>query len=494
MTDLSITPIDSVYIKIDSEKGIAKELSDFFTFTVPNHQYTPAYRNKLWDGQIRLFNLYTRTLYRGLVDYVHQFARDRNYTISDSISSPDKIPSSQIQQFIDSLHLHAHGNKIKPYDYQIKAIEHAVNNERCLLLSPTGSGKSMIIYSLVRLYDKLLSSEKKILIIVPTTGLVSQMYNDFKDYSSKDNWDIEKECHVIFSGQDKVTDKRIVISTWQSIYKMKDEYFDSFGAAFGDECHFFKSKSLTTLMTKLKNCSYRIGTTGTLDGTQTHKLVIEGLFGKVYNVTTTKELMDSDVLSDLKINCLLLKYKMDDIQEVKRVTYQEEIKWIVENERRNEFISNLTKNINGNTLLLFNYVDSHGKPLYELIKKKCPDKKVFLIHGGTEVGLREEIRKIVDSEEDAILVASYGTCSTGINIRNIHNIVFASPSKSVIRVLQSIGRGLRKSSNKDSVKLYDICDDLCYKKYVNHTFKHMNERIKIYINEKFDYDTTNIRL
>ena len=222
MSDLIVTPIDSVYIKIDSEKGIAKELSDFFTFTVPNHQYTPAYRNKMWDGQIRLFNLYTRILYRGLVDYVHQFASDRNYKISDSTPSPDKIPISQIEKFVESLNLHAHGNKIKPYDYQINAIEHAVNNERCLLLSPTGSGKSMIIYSLIRLYDKILSPDKKILIIVPTTGLVSQMYNDFKDYSSKYNWDVEKECHVIFSGQDKVTNKRIVISTWQSIYKMNE--------------------------------------------------------------------------------------------------------------------------------------------------------------------------------------------------------------------------------------------------------------------------------
>ena len=494
MSDLIITPVNSVYIKIDSDKGIAKELSDFFTFKVPNYQYTPAFKNKKWDGQIRLFNIYKRTLYGGLVDYVRTFAKDRKYSITDNLSQNKIIPKVQIEKFVDSLNLYAHDKKITPHDYQINAIRHSLNNKRCLLLSPTGSGKSMIIYSLVRLYGDILEDSKKILIIVPTISLVSQMYNDFEDYSQKNNWNVNDECHVIFSGQDKVTEKRVIISTWQSIYQMDNEYFQQFGAVFGDECHFFKAKSLTTLMTKLTSCPFRVGTTGTLDGTQTHQLVIEGLFGKVYNVTTTKKLMDDEILSDLKIDCLLLKYKMPDIQEMKRVKYQEEIKWLIENKKRNSFIVNLCNTINGNTLVLFNYVELHGKPLYKQISNMCPDKKIFLIHGGTEVSQREEIRKLVDRESNSILVASYGTCSTGINIRNIHNIIFASPSKSVIRVLQSVGRGLRKTSTKNKVKLYDICDDLCYKKYQNHTYKHMNERIKIYNNERFRHNIIPVRL
>tara|TARA_R110000824_G_scaffold149265_1_gene319446 strand:+ start:32 stop:1075 length:1044 start_codon:yes stop_codon:yes gene_type:complete len=347
----------------------------------------------------------------------------------------------------------------------------------------------------MRYYLDILPKDKKILLIVPTTGLVTQMFSDIRDYSSKSSWSVDKNCHSIFSGQDKVTNKRVVISTWQSIYKMKDDYFEQFGVVFGDECHLYKAKSLTSLMSKLKSCPFRVGTTGTLDDSLTHKLVIEGLFGKVYNVTSTKELMEKDVLSNLEIECLTLKYTIGDIKEIKRAKYKEEIEWIVSNKKRSDFIVNLVKNIDGNTLILFNFVDSHGKPLYESIKESVSkDRKVFFIYGGTDVDQREQIRNIVDKEKNSILVASYGTCSTGINIRNINNIIFASPSKSVIRVLQSIGRGLRKSDNKENVKLYDISDDLSFKKYKNHTLKHLDERIKIYSREGFNYKSVTIKI
>jgi superfamily II DNA or RNA helicase len=497
MSDLEVYQDDTVNIKVHCDRGVAKELSQFFTFTVPNCQYTPAYRNKLWDGQIRLFNVHTHMIYAGLKDYVKSFASERQYTYEDKTSLVSKnITKEQVKSYLmDTIKPAIGGKSIAPYDHQINAIQYAIESDRCLLLSPTGSGKSLIIYSLIRHYEKVLPKEKKILIIVPTTGLVSQMYNDFKDYSSNSEWDVNEKCHVIYAGKDKVTEKQIVISTWQSIYKMPQKYFEEFGAVFGDECHLFKSKSLTAIMTKLTDCPYRIGTTGTLDGSTTHKLVIEGLFGRVFNVTSTKDLMDKELLSELEIECITLQYTPEEIQEVKRVSYQEEIKWLVENEKRNIFISRLCCTINENILLLFNLVDTHGKPLYKLINNECgKDRKVFFIHGGTDTEQREEIRQIIDKEKDAILIASYGTCSTGINIRNIHNIVFASPSKSVVRVLQSIGRGLRKSDSKDHVKLYDISDDLCFKKYKNHTMKHLEERTRIYSSEGFQWKSVKIQL
>jgi len=204
--------------------------------------------------------------------------------------------------------------------------------------------------------------------------------------------------------------------------------------------------------------------------------------------------MQRDLLSNLQIDCIMLKYEQSDIDQIKRAAYIDEIKWLVQNEKRNKFIANLTNNIKGNTLLLFNFVELHGKPLYELIQKVCSDRKIFFIHGGTDVEQREEIRKIVDDETNAILVASYGTCSTGINIRNINNIIFTSPSKSVVRVLQSIGRGLRRSEIKDKVKLYDIGDNLSYKSHKNYSLRHMDIRTKIYNNEKFDYKIVPITL
>jgi len=489
---LQIQYYDDVYLKIDCERGIARELSDFFTFKVPNYQYTPAYKNKIWDGQIRLFNLHKQIIYLGLFDYIIQFAKDRNYKVEvgEFPVTQNNVSTENVRDYLKE------GLRIpfNPYEHQVNAITTSINRNRCLLLSPTGSGKSLMIYALVRYYLSNIPEDKKVLVIVPTTGLVSQMYSDFGEYSTKSNWDVEKNCHTIFSGKDKMTDKRVVISTWQSIYKLNEKYFQQYHAVFGDECHLFKAKSLTSIMTKLKDCPYRIGTTGTLDDSMTHKLVIEGLFGRVYNTTSTKELMEKELLSELKIDCIILKYSPEEIQETKRVKYNEEIKWILNNKKRNDFLVDLSFRIKGNTLILFNYVQEHGIPLFESIKKSCVDKKVFLIHGKTEVYQREEIRNILEKEKNAILVASYGTCSTGINIRNINNIVFASPSRSVIRVLQSIGRGLRKTETKSKVKLYDISDDLRYKKYVNHTYRHLKDRIKIYERENFEYSPVLIQL
>jgi hypothetical protein len=245
-------------------------------------------------------------------------------------------------------------------------------------------------------------------------------------------------------------------------------------------------------MTKLKTCPYRIGTTGTLDGTLTHKLVIEGLFGRSYKVTSTKELMDKNILSNLSIDCLLLKYPDEIRQQLKKITYQEEIDWLVQYQPRNEFICNLASNLKGNTLILFQFVEKHGKKLKEMFDKLNTNHKVFFIHGGTEVEDREEVRKIAEEEENAIIIASYGTFSTGVSIRRLHNIVFSSPSKSRIRVLQSIGRQLRKSEFKEKAKLYDLADDLSWKSYKNHTLKHYEERLKIYESEMFEHKKISI--
>ncbi len=483
---------NDVNLKIKcEERGILKELSQFFTFVIPGAQYMPSYKRRGWDGSIRLFNLNTQELPVGLYDYLVRFCLDRGYEIDgyDPTNKKPDIDFDHIRSFMDT-HLKpaASGSDIKAHDHQIEAVRHMINNDRGLLLSPTGSGKSLIIYALMRYYLDIIPEDKKVLIIVPTTSLVTQMYSDFEEYSGNNGWSVTNNCHKVMAGKDKShIDKRVIISTWQSIYKMDTKYFSSYGAVFGDECHLFKSKSLTTIMSKMVDCKYRIGTTGTLDGTKVHKLVIEGAFGPVYKVTSTEDLIKKNILSEFEIDCILLKYPDEMRKRVKRVTYQEEIDEIVSYGKRNEFISDLVESLKGNTLVLFQYVEKHGKPLHKMIEERCNDKKVFFVYGGTDTDVREEIRKIVEGEDNAVIVASYGTFSTGISIRKLHNIVFASPSKSRIRVLQSIGRQLRKSDQKDKARLYDISDEICWKKYKNHTFRHYEERIKIYDSERFSY-------
>ena len=493
MTDLIIDDVDTVNIKVACERSIAKELSDFFTFKVPGHKYMPAFRNRIWDGQIKLYNIYKQEIYSGLHDYVLKFASDRNYSVQDNTKTVgEPVTLDQVKDFLSTLNLSVNGKPIEVHPHQLESIYHSITNGKCLLLSPTGSGKSLIIYALVRWYLSKLPKDKKVLILVPTISLVSQMYSDFVDYSKQDKFDVHRTCHKIYGGQDKDTPKRVVISTWQSIYKMPNKFYEQFGAVFGDECHLFKSKSLTAIMTKLKTCPYRIGTTGTLDGTLTHKLVIEGLFGRSHKVTSTKELMDKNILSNLSIDCLLLKYPDEIRQSLKKITYQEEIDWLVQYQPRNEFICNLATTLKGNTLILFQFVEKHGKKLKEMLDKLNTNHKVFFIHGGTEVEDREEVRKIAEKEENAIIIASYGTFSTGVSIRRLHNIIFSSPSKSRIRVLQSIGRQLRKSEFKEKAKLYDLADDLSWKSYKNHTLKHYEERLKIYESEMFEHKKISI--
>ena len=489
------------YLQVDTERSVEQELHEFMSFYVPNYKFIPAYKNRVWDGKINLYNLNTKEIYAGLYEYIKAFAESdgRGYNvelIEDSVYGlPGGTQENVDLSFIEDIPLSSKNESIRPRDYQFEAVEHALKKKSCLLLSPTASGKSLIIYLLARWY--LDNHDGRILIVVPTTSLVEQMYTDFADYANQDSdFDIAKAAHRIYGGQDKNnTDQRIIISTWQSIYKMPTKWFEEFGMVVGDEAHNFKAKSLTSVLTKCHNAEYRFGTTGTLDGTQTHKLVLEGLFGPVHNVTTTKELMDEGSLASLNINVLLLKYSDALCKELKDAKYQEEIDFLVSNESRNKFIRNLALDQEGNTLVLFQYVEKHGKPLHDLIRNAAADgRQVFFVSGGTDVEGRERVRQITEKEKDAIIVASIGTFATGINIRNIHNVIFASPSKSQIRVLQSIGRGLRKADDGRDTTLYDIADDLHWKSHKNYTLNHSAERIKIYSKEKFPFKIYEISL
>ena len=487
--DLIISKKNDVYLTVETDKGIARELSDFFTFEVPGAKFMPQYRNRMWDGKIRLFSIQTGEIYFGLLSYIEEFAKRNDIEIEykEGVKDEERLRDGELDTFIGRVSPQSKGQNIQIRDYQMAALDYAIRNNRSLLLSPTASGKSLIIYILSVWYAS--KTESNILILVPTTSLVEQMHSDFLDYGFK-----ESMMQKIYQGYSKNITKPITISTWQSVYKMQKKWFDQFSCILGDEVHIFKSKSLTGIMNKMVNCKYRHGFTGTLDGTQTHRLVLEGLFGSVNKVTTTKELMDSDTLAKLSVECIVLRYPDADCKYMKDLSYQDEVDLIVRDERRNKFIVDLTKHLTGNTLVLFQFVEKHGDVLHTMINTSLTDRKVFYVYGGTDTQTREEIRSITEKEKDAVIVASYGTFSTGINIRNLHNIVFASPSKSRIRVLQSVGRALRLGDNKVSARLVDIADDFTYKGKQNFTLRHFMERINIYNEEEFDYDIKQISI
>jgi len=486
MSHLVISKRNEVYLHVNAEVHVYYELADQFTFEVPGAKFSPAYKNKYWDGKIRLFNINTKEIYVGLLDRIVQFCKDHGYTYefldNKYYGTPfevnEMISKEGVKDYMTAI------SKYKPRDYQIEGVYDALRHNRRLLLSPTASGKSLMIYSIVRYF---VEQQKSTLIVVPTTSLVEQMYKDFSDYG----WDVGSYCHKIYAGKERETESQVIITTWQSIYKLPRKYFHRFNVVVGDEAHQFKSKSLVSIMTKLGDAKYRFGFTGTLDGSETHKWVLEGLFGPSYKIIKTDELMKKGHLATLDINVLLLKHP-----PTKFNTFEEEIQYIINHSRRNKFIKNLALDLKGNTLILFARVEGHGEPLYELINNSniIENRRVFFIHGGVDTEDREKVREITERENNAIIVASYGTFSTGINIKNLHNVIFASPSKSRIRNLQSIGRVLRKGEQKTRATLYDIADDISYKSHKNYTLNHLIERIKVYNEEKFNYDIVNIPL
>ena len=485
VTDIIIKKKNEVYVTVKAEPHINQELSDLFTFDVPGAKFMPQYRSKYWDGKIRLYSPATGEIYGGLVDKIVSWAKKSEYSLefenNQFYGAPfeenEIISREGVKDYMTRISKH------KPRNYQIDAVYDALRYNRKLLISPTASGKSLMIYAVVRYYAE---KNKKILLVVPTTSLVEQMFKDFQDYG----WDAENYCHRIYAGKEKTNENPVTITTWQSIYKLKRPFFKDFEVVIGDEAHLFKSKSLISIMTKMDAAKYRFGFTGTLDGTQTHKWVLEGLFGPSYKVTQTRELIDKGHLSKLQIHILILKHKPRKFE-----VYEEELQHIITHQKRNNFIKNLVLDLKGNTLVLFSRVETHGQPLYELINNSIQnDRKVFYVHGGVDAEERERIREITETERNAIIVASYGTFSTGINIKNLHNVIFASPSKSRIRNLQSIGRVLRKGDSKTQAVLYDIADDITHLSRRNYTLNHLIERIKIYNEEKFNYEIVQIDL
>ena len=467
------------------------ELSEYFTFYAEGYKFMTTYRNKMWDGKIRLYDSRSQTIPYGLLKRVAEFCYERGYELEVDDSLKHVVEEKDaLKDFIDKLSITIKGKPINPRDYQLDAFIHAAQNSRCILISPTGSGKSLIIYMLMRYFLEN-DVDFRALVVVPTTSLVEQMYKDFADYSScDDTFDVEEDVHRIYSGKEKLDfDQSVVITTWQSAIRLPQSWFQQYGFVIGDEAHTFKAKSLTTIMNRLSRAYMRIGTTGTLDGAVVNQLTLEGNFGPVYKVTSTKELIDSNTLADLNVQCLVLKYPDEEKKLCKSFKYQEEIDYIVSHEKRNRFIVNLTCDQKGNSLVLYNLVQKHGKPLYDMFveRLKGTNRKVFFVSGAVNAEERERIREITEKEKNAIIVASVGTFSTGINIINLHNIMFASPTKSQIRVLQSIGRGLRKTEDGQGTTIYDLADDLSWKRRKNYTLNHAIQRVKIYAKEKFNH-------
>lgn len=493
---MKIEKYNESFLKVFASRDVQSEIKDFFTFKAPGYRFHPKVKAKLWNGDISLFNLQTGLLPLGLHDLLLKYAQKAGEPVDYIINStytpigPEEIDYDAFLAFVEGLNLsNGNGESITPKDYQLEAVYKALVNRRITLSMPTGSGKSLTIYIIMRW---LLAHEKRVCLIVPSVGLVKQMISDFIEYSTLNGFDIDEVTTLLYSGQERNFENPLLISTWQTLSKMIKathgvKVINSFDGIIVDECHLGKGKEMQSILNLATEVPYKIGTTGTVDKEKINELMIVGALGPIEKIITTKELMDQGALSDMVIKGIVLQYPESVCKSIKGVDYHDEMKFICNHDYRNKIIANIAFSCPGTTIIMCNYVDSHLIPLHNCIASMAEKygREVYAIHGDIDPDERERIRKYAIENPGCILVTSYATCQAGLNIPNIENVIFGSPAKSMIRVLQSIGRGLRKYGDS-TLTLFDIVDDLRYKKYENTVFKHFLERMKIYRTEKFN--------
>ena len=476
--DLYIQFLDHAHLRVHSEDdGKLSELADFFTFDVPGARFSPQFKRGHWDGKIRLYSIKTRKILTGLRQHICDWAGEMGYSVAldpefeMQVGAPQPIVTPEILADFSPQHI--------PRDYQVSAVKAATQERRAVLVSPTGSGKSLIAYHLASIHPK------PCLLIVPNIGLVHQMFSDMYDYG----WS-ESVCKLY--GQTKFEPADLVISTWQTLASRFPNVH--FPTVICDEVHHAKAKELSNIMESLKWTKNRFGLTGTMDDIQTNRLVITGHFGKIIQVETMRGLMNEGHLANLKIKGVLLKYPKGIMKGFKGVEYADECQWLGQNPRRNRFILDFAKTLPGNTLILYRLVEKHGEEIMKVAKTQMCKTPIYFVAGKVDPKEREKIREQINSHEKSITIASEGTWGEGTNIPNVHNIIFASPSASRIKVMQKIGRGLRKTADKDQCVLYDLADDLTPARKPNYTYRHYIQRVNYYTEEHFEFDQIRVNL
>lgn len=491
---ISIKDYNNSFIRVFSDSvGDLLHISENFTFDVPGARFQPRYKAKVWDGKIRLFNTKNGLLPLGLKDELLEFLQEYEYEYLDETTiSESEYTVEEVTNFLNACRVSdGKGEEIFPEKHQIDAIVHSILEKRVLILSPTSSGKSLIIYLIQKFLDR------NVCILVPSVGLVDQLSVNFDEYSQFDSdFDAEEEIHKIYSGKEKIVDKRIVISTWQSLQRLEPdtEFYDRFECLIVDEVHTAKANVLGGIIEKFTNAQYKLGFTGTLDDSELTNMKLKGLFGPVKQFVTAKDLMDAGVITPVDIRMIFLQYfplEVRDLMLSKSTSYDTEMSYVLSNPRRNKFIAKLATSRPGNTLILFNLLD-HVDEIKRLILEDFPDRKIFVVTGNVKGKERETIRKAIEKEDDCVVLATYGVFSTGISINKLHNFIFAHPTKSKTRVLQSIGRLLRKHITKDVATIFDIVDDfsITTKKgsvRKNYILEHALERSKYYIKERYPF-------
>ncbi|ANN87385.1 DNA helicase [Shigella phage SHBML-50-1] len=503
MTDIKVHFYDFSHVRIDCEESTFHELRDFFSFEADGYRFNPKYKYGHWDGRIRLLD-YNRLLPFGLVGQIKKFCDNFGYKswIDPQINEKEELSRKDFDEWLSKLEIYSGNKRIEPHWYQKDAVFEGLVNRRRILNLPTSAGKSLIQALLARYY--LENYEGKILIIVPTTALTTQMADDFVDYRLFSHAMIKKIGGGASKDDKYKNDAPVVVGTWQTVVKQPKEWFSQFGMMMNDECHLATGKSISSIISGLNNCMFKFGLSGSLRDGKANIMQYVGMFGEIFKPVTTSKLMEDGQVTELKINSIFLRYPDEFTTKLKGKTYQEEIKIITGLSKRNKWIAKLAIKLaqkDENAFVMFKHV-SHGKAIFDLIKNEYD--KVYYVSGEVDTETRNIMKTLAENGKGIIIVASYGVFSTGISVKNLHHVVLAHGVKSKIIVLQTIGRVLRKHGSKTIATVWDLIDDCgvkpksanTKKKYVhlNYLLKHGIDRIQRYADEKFNYVMKTVNL
>lgn len=482
------------FLRVDDATELELEqLNISLTKRIDSWRFNPLVKRGVWDGYISYFKD-NKWIPSGLWRYVYNVCKEYKFELKiEGVTElfDKNITAEWFEQYALELFK---GSEITPRDYQIEAAYNILKFRKCLSELATSAGKTLISFLTVAY---LLEQEKakKILFIVPNVSLVVQATEDFSDYNFANRINIK--IQQIYSGQKIRAGRNVVIGTYQSLVKKKQEYFDQFDAVIIDECHKMKSQSIKTILSKCVNAEYRYGLSGTIpkEGTL-DRLTLMAYTGPLISEVNAHFLQQEGYIANCKVKVIEMDYAPESAKNAftemahnkyeNKDVFQLEQNYVINSEPRLDFICKVIGKIPKNSLVLFHRIE-HGKKIYDKLRQET-DKQVYYVDGGIDKDIREEYKKKMEAGDEVVIVASYGTFSTGISIKKIHNIFFTESFKSEVIIRQSIGRGLRQHKSKSNVLIIDFVDDLCTEEWKNYLMKHSKARQTIYREQRFEYE------
>ena len=478
--NITLVKLDNVWGKlITDDPHILEAAVRKFAVKVDNFWFMPAYKAGRWDGKIK-FVQPDGKFYVGIFKKVLHYVKDDNlYNIEIDPGFLNEEETGVFKErFLENISNLEY--PFEPRSYQLRGALKSSFYKRGICEHVTSSGKSFTICLTIHhlLQD---NPDHRVIILVPKIDLVEQFVENLEEYG------IPTDLVGKYCGYQKDEDAQIVVSTWQSVYKKK-AFLRNFNVLIVDECHGLKADEVRGVAEKAINADTRLGFTGTMPAPQCEYMLIQGVLGPVIDEVDYEELQKAKQIAQIKINIVQCNYNEQIILENEEEDFTSEKTRVETDVKRNKIICRIAKEYTDkgkNALILVKKLD-HIQDIKDIMEKAGVN--YFVVTGETKVKDRNHARHEVEKSGGNVIIATTGVYSTGVSIKRLHCVLFASPGKSKIQTLQSVGRGLRLHDTKSHLHLYDVCENLKFSK------KHLKERLKYYKKAKFDYNIKEVSM